>query len=368
MEQQIATGDVAPGTRIVLGAYTAEMDGRATGLGSYRWNHADADAVDLVAHAGVALTSPTWVEADAAGRHVYAVTESNEPRLVALALDEAGALTRLNDVAVDGAGACHLALTEDGRHIVVANYGDGTIGSFAINADGTVSEQVDRYAFNWTGPDLERQDRSHAHQVVMDGDGFWVANLGGDTVHRLRLDHEGRFVSEVPPVELPAGTGPRHLVLVEDLMVVACELSAQLWVGRRDPEQPGAGRHAYRQVALVDSTTRERDLDDNRVYPSGIAVHRSPDGIEVLVANRVCDTVAVFGLDTGTGEPTLLDEFATGGWPRDLKVSGDRAWVASQTEDRVVSHVRVGPGQWVDDFEFPAPTPACVLLVAPTPR
>jgi len=363
-EQIVDAGiDAESGTRIVLGAYTAEMNGRATGLGSYRWNASDAEAVDLVAHEGVAMTSPSWVVADDDGRHVYAVSESSEARLSALAVDEAGRLTLLNDVAVDGAGACHLALTADGRHAIVANYSDGTIGSFAINPDGTVSEQVDRYAFDRTGPDATRQSGSHAHQVVTDTDGFWVVDLGGDVVHRLHLDGDGRIVDDATAVTLPAGTGPRHLVMVDDLMVVACELSAEVWVGRHDPE---AGPYAYRQVALVDSTSRVHDMADQRVYPSGIAGHIAGDGaVQVLVANRGSDTVAVFGLDPATGALALREEFATGEWPRDLKVDGDRAWVASQTENRVISYVRIEDGTWADDFEFPAASPACVLLVPP---
>lgn len=354
--------DAEPGTRIVLGAYTPEMGGRATGLGSYRWNASDAEAVDLVAHPGLAMPSPTWVVADPAGRHVYAVSENPEPRLWAAALAGDGRLSALNDVAIDGAGACHVALTTDARHLVVANYGDGTIGSFPVNPDGTVGDQVGRYALDGSGPDPDRQDHAHAHQVVADGDHFWVVDLGGDAVHRFHLDAAGGIVADEVVVRLPPGSGPRHLVLVDDLMVVACELSAEVWVGRREDAGEQAG--TYSEIGRTASTTRDRDLADHRVYPSGIGVRIAPEGREVLVANRGCDTVAVFRLGEA-GHLDLSEEFPVPPWPRDLKVHGDRAWVASQTDDRVTSHVRTAHGSWIDDFEFPTPSPACVVVVPP---
>src|SRR5699024_852723 len=208
-------------------------------------------------------------------------------------------------------------------------YGDGAVSSFPIAADGSIGDRIDRYAFDLSGPDPERQDASHAHQAVMDGrsagtDVFWVPDLGGAVVHRRRLHAAGR-------IRPAGGSGPRHLVLTADHMVVACELSAQLWLGRRDGD-------GYRQVALVDSSDRPNGSGQDRIHPSGIGLHRSEEhGVQVLVANRGCDTVGVFRLDGDS--LTGIDEFDTGAWPRDLKVVDDRLWLASQAGNQVITHL-----------------------------
>ncbi|HIT75433.1 MAG TPA: beta-propeller fold lactonase family protein [Candidatus Avipropionibacterium avicola] len=342
-------------SRLVVGAYTSEMDGTAVGLSSYQLSSDDPSG--LVARPVVEMASPSWVVAHPSQDTVYAIGEQDPAQVHAIGIGEDATLTPLNASALSDGAACHLAITEDARHLVVAHYGKGSVASFAINPDRTVGEQIDSYTFhNWTGPDWARQAGPHAHQVVMDGDGFWIPNLGGDVVHRLSLDGDGRFVSLVAPVELPAGSGPRHLVLVGDLMVVACELSAELWVGQRDGD-------TYRQVALVPSTYRDRRAEP-RIYPSGIGARTTERGTEVLVANRGCDTVAAFDLDLTTGEPTLRQEFATTGWPRDLKVHGDRLWIAGQTGDRIATYVAdPTSGEWKPDFAFDAATPACILLL-----
>lgn len=352
-----------PGALIVLGGYTSEMGGSAPGLACYRWDAADSEAVDLVAHPAVALRSPSWVEAHPDHSTVYTVSEGDPGRLHAVRLTADGQLSEGNTVPIDGTAACHLALTADARHLVVANYGDGKVSGFPIAADGSVGEQIGGYGFELSGPDQDRQDHSHAHQVVMDpasssddGEVFWVPDLGGDAVHRMRIASDGTIATAGDAVRLPAGSGPRHLVLTGDHMVVACELSAQVWVGRRDGD-------TYRQVALVDASGRPNGTGDERIYPSGIGLHQSEQhGVQVLVANRGCDSVAVFGLVDD--ELSMRDEFDTGAWPRDLKVDGDRLWLASQSGNQVITHLLDREtGRWVPDFAFPAPSPACILLV-----
>jgi hypothetical protein len=47
-----------------------------------------------------------------------------------------GKLTPINSQAPNGNGPCHLAIDETGKTIVVSNYGDGSVSSLAISADG----------------------------------------------------------------------------------------------------------------------------------------------------------------------------------------------------------------------------------------
>lgn len=345
-------GAMSKYNRMVIGAYTSESDGSAVGLTGWQSPGKDATQQSVLE-----LPSPSWVVAHPDGDLLYTAAGKEPGRIHAIGIDAEANLTPINSAEMTNGSATHLALTPDARFVVAAHYGHGSASSFSINPDRSIGEQVDQYTFrNWSGPIFPRQTQAHAHQIVMDGDGCWIPNLGGDVVHRLGIDADGHFLSQVAPVRLPAGTGPRHLVLVEDLMVVACELSAQLWVGRRRGE-------TFDEVGLVGSTFRT-STEDAPIHPSGIGVHVSDGGIQVLVANRGCDTVAVFNLDPATGGLEFAQEFVTTAWPRDLKVYGDRLWVAGQTGHHVATHLRdPGTGQWQPGFVHDTPSPSCILLL-----
>src|SRR5690606_24854514 len=104
--------------------------------------------------------------------------------------------------------------------------------------------------------------------------------------------------------------------------------------------------------------------EDKPVHPSGIGVHVGVRGTQILVANRGCDTVGVFDLDTATGVLEFAQEFVTTAWPRDLKVYGDRLWIAGQTGHQLATYVTdPETGTWQPDFTYDAPSPSCILLL-----
>ncbi len=339
-------------SRMVVGAYTSESNGTAAGLTGWQSPSDGAHQQSVVE-----LPSPSWVVAHPSQDTLYTAAGKEPGRIHAIGIDAEANLTELNSTEMTNGSATHLALTPDARFLVSAHYGHGSVASFAINSDQSIGEQVDQYTFrNWSGPVFPRQTQAHAHQIVMDGDGCWIPNLGGDAVHRLGIDHDGHFLSQVAPIRLPAGTGPRHLVLVEDLMVVACELSAQLWVGRRQGD-------TYDEVGIVASTFRT-STEDRPIHPSGIGVHVCERGTQVLVANRGCDTIGVFNLDISSATLDFAQEFVTTAWPRDLKVYGDRLWIAGQTGNQLATYLHDPvTGQWQPDFAYDAPSPSCILLL-----
>jgi 6-phosphogluconolactonase (cycloisomerase 2 family) len=162
------------------------------------------------------------------------------------------------------------------------------------------------------------------------------------------VDSAGRFAEVGPAALLPAGSGPRHLVVVHDHMVVAAELSGELWLGRRTS---GGG---WTEIGLVPSTGTTRGEE---LYPSALRA----DGNTVFVANRGPGTVGAFALDPTAGTLTLTWELDGGGrWPRDLVVTDDWLWVANQTDD-VVTLLPRGHGA-APTLRIGSPTPACVLL------
>ncbi|MDN5724570.1 MAG: lactonase family protein [Propionibacteriales bacterium] len=362
-DQQVTdTGvDAESGIRIVIGGYTGELDGHAAGLSGYRWNASNAEEVEVVAFDPITLPSPTWIAAHPNGSQVYTVSETTPGQVHAVQVTDSGDLVLINSVASGGDGGCHTAVSPDGRHLVVAHYGSGSVATFGIGEHGALSEVLDRAELAGTGPDPVRQEAGHAHQAVFDGDVLLITNLGNDRIHRFTLGDDGALTELDSPIVLPDGSGPRHLVITGEHMAVACELSAQVWLGRR-------GTSGWGEVAVVASSGQDHLPADIRVHPSGIAVV----GDEVLVANRGNDTVAVLALDRATDALELTSEFdSVGAWPRDLMATDGRIWVANQVDDLVSVFVRRpdndgGRGRWELDFQIPSPSPACVAIIPPT--
>ncbi|MGI8458948.1 MAG: lactonase family protein [Propionibacteriaceae bacterium] len=333
--------------QIVVGGYTAEMEGGATGVREVRL---DADHA-VVGESTVALTSPTYLLAHPAEPWVFAVGEASPGEVSSLAVAADG-LRLISTVPSGGDGGCHLALSADANYLLVAHYTSGSVASMRIEDGGRLSGPVSVLAFEGSGPDGDRQDAAHAHQVVSIGGVFLVPDLGSDALRLVHLDADGELSIAGDSIALPAGTGPRHLVLTHDHLVVACELTAQLWVKSlsTDLAEPG---HLVAASGL-------QPASGVRIYPSGIVATEH----HVVVANRGVDTLAVFVLDPGASTLALVAEVPSGGvWPRDVTVVGDQLWVANQTDD-VVAIFDVTPTAPYLTLAgtVASPSPACVLV------
>ncbi|WP_168207462.1 lactonase family protein [Microlunatus elymi] len=336
-----------PPERIFVGGYTEEMGGSATGLTAYDGAPDDGVPAQLAA---LGLGSPSYVIKHPDEPWLFVVHERTPGQVSAVRYDDNG-LHLINTVASDGDGGCHLAFDHSGNFVVVAHYTSGSIASFKIEDNGALSERIGLLEFEGSGPDPERQDAAHAHQVVSVGQALLVPDLGTDSVHLVLIDDEGNLSPAGDSIALPAGSGPRHLVLSGQHLVVACELSATLWVSALDAEVGAEG-------VTVPASTKQTD---ERIYPSGIAVL----GDQVVVANRGADTVSVFTLDA-SGTPHPLVEIDCGGrWPRDVAVDGEQLWIANQESNNVTvirpARVSNKPEDWQTVLQLPTPSPACVV-------
>ena len=332
---------------VFVGGYTAESEGRAHGITSLL-NEGSGRRVRLEPASTMALVSPTWLTRHPDRPLLLAAGETTPGTVSSLRYESDGSLVLLSTVETNGDGACHVAVSPDGGYAIVASYRSGSVSTFAIADNGTLSEVVDTIQFAGSGPVSDRQDGPHAHQAVVVGDEILCCDLGGDQIFRLRIDADGHLLPAADPIKLPAGTGPRHLVLADDHLVLAGELSGELWLLTRDGDD-------WRTAVGVATSTR-----DGHVQPSGIAT----DGSRVYVANRGVDTIGVFDLDPAVHTLTPVAEFDCGGaWPRDITLDGALLWVSNQYSDTLalfeVSPLPpAGPAVVLD-----APSPTGVVLV-----
>ncbi|MCX4694859.1 lactonase family protein [Streptomyces sp. NBC_01408] len=258
---------------------------------------------------------------------LYAVSETARGAVCAFRPTAEGLAALGPAVPVEGAGPTHLSVA--GGRLLTANYTSGSVSSLPLGADGSPGGPASVLGHQGSGPDADRQERPHAHQVLPDPSGRWVlsVDLGTDSVRVCAPDPATGELRVHAETALRAGTGPRHLVFHPDVAVVYVlhELEPQLTVCRWDPV---SGR--LEPVAEV-PVAPGGPPGAVRAYPS--AVVASPDGRFVWVAVRGADTVVTFSLADGAEKPLLSSTVDCGGsWPRDLVAdpSGRRLYAANE--------------------------------------
>jgi 6-phosphogluconolactonase len=310
--------------------------------------------------ASVALPSPTWVSWDLRQPsrpllHVACEVEEGAVATLALAQGEPGSPARLEELgrcSTGGAGPCHLAVAPDGRHLVAANYGDGSVGLVGLDEAGVPTALLDVVHHEGSGPVADRQTSPHPHQVVPDpATGLvTVVDLGTDALTTYRID-EGRL-TRVARCALPPGTGPRQLVRVpgSDAAYVVGELSGALLHLRET--SPG-------EFDVLGDVPASGSGGDNPVAHT----HLDPARHLLYVSNRGPDTVSVF--DVASGAPRRLAEVATAAHPRHFGVAAGWLLVGGMEADRVALHRLDADGVPGPAGTVPVTAPACV---APVPR
>jgi 6-phosphogluconolactonase len=322
-------------TRLVLGGY-----GSALGL-----VHLGPEGFGPPVEVAPA-PSPSFVIASPDGRFVYAALEGSDGRVAAWAVTEDRPWPALGQQSTGGAAPCHLALSPDGGWLVTANYTSGSVSVHPVEVDGSLGERTDLVEHRGRpGPQTDRQDGPHAHQVVFVDGGLLVCDLGLDAVVGYHLDG-GRLI-EVARSAMPAGSGPRHLVIDGLTAYVLGELSSTVTVC----DVAGLVLTPGESVSM-----RRPDTEGENTAAEIVVV----DG-EVLASNRGDDTVAVLGRsDAGL---SMVGAVPCGGsWPRWMGVVDGDVLVANERSDGVALLRRTHDGWAVADvLDWPAPT-CCATL------
>jgi 6-phosphogluconolactonase len=333
--------------RIYLGGYTTqEGGGIGIGLGT-------AKGVEVVA----TTADPSFLALSADHRFLYAANELDEGRVSAFAIGGDGSLEFLGDQPTHGAHPCHLEVDPSGRFLLSANYTSGSIAIHPIGADGSLGEATQILQRHGSGPNADRQEGPHAHQVTFDRPGAYAfdVDLGTDSVYVSTLSDAGRL-EEVNRFVVHPGAGPRHIVFHPDgaAAYVINELDSTLTVcsyaeGKLD-------------VVQTVSTRPEGAMGEN--WPAEVLV--SADGRFVYGSNRGDDTIAVFTTGTDGLTVELAQTISSGGtWPRHLAFGADGSvlYAANERSDAVAVFTvdRTSGLLSATATPLPWPHPACIL-------
>lgn len=332
---QLESGPVAQ----TLAYVGTQASGPGEGVVAIRLDAANGSLKSLGVMAQV--DKPTWVLADPAHRRMFAVSEvgndgKSDGAVFAFSYDQQTGMLRANGQGASGGGGpTHLALSAAGETLFVANYGTGQVAAISVGNDGRLATAPTSIAaHSGTGPN-RRQKGPHAHGVTLDPSGRYLLSpdLGADRVFVYRVQPGPRQLepADAPFVQLPAGSGPRHIVFAPDgrLAFLMAEITGMIfsygW-------EPGKGK----------LTELSRKPLDNAGYsgpPSGSELAVSRDGRFLYAGNRAADRIQVYAI-ARSGALALVQSIDCGGKvPWGFALSGSGKWlvVANQGSGNLAS-------------------------------
>ena len=318
-----------------VGGYTtADRDGRGDGVHVYRID-AQTGAWTHLQHVG-GLANPSLFTLRGDHRVLYSV-HGGRDHLTAFTIDpQSGHLRLLSQMPSQGNNPVDTALDSGARHLVVANYGSGSVAVLPLEPDGRLLPVHQVYELpGKPGPDPVQQASSHPHAVIFDPTGGYVIvpDKGFDCTFVFRFDAAtGRIEPTAQgPVASRPGAAPRHCIFhpSQPVLYVNNELDSTVTVYGWD------GATGALTEAQVVSTLPPEHVGKNTTAEIAVA----PDGRFLYVSNRGRDDIALFSI-AADGRLGFLGTTPTGGKrPRffTLDPTGEFLFAANQDSDDITA-------------------------------
>ena len=284
-------------------------------------------------------------------------------------VEHSGELKELNRQPSKGLAICYVQVDPTGKAVVIANYTSGDVGSYPVQADGSLGEM--QSFFRHEGASLvnaARQETAHAHcaEISPDGNYMYACDLGTDQIRCYRLDAATATLtpSPQPYVRTVGGGGPRHFTFHPN------------------------GRFAYANNELANSVNVfsycadtgiliERqvisslpDDFDGESYTADIKI--SPCGSWLYCTNRLHDSIAVYSIGED-GCLTLVEIVSgRGNYTQNLAITPDGGILLAANVDSqnngganlVAFRINGDTGCLTAVGEaIPLPHPSCIMIV-----
>jgi len=347
-----------------IGTNTAARDA-TPGLGIYRatleFFTPSISSPELTAE----LPQPTFLAAHSHRPLLIAASEvygGDGGSLSAFQINPDHSLSLLNTVSSGGRGPCHVVVDSENSIVYTTNHGSGSVASFRITADGTLSDAISVVERSGSGPHPERQtsSRPHSSQPIPDSPFLIVADLGTDEVviYQVNLD-----TAEIDPTPVASakcarpGAGPRHIAIPpkSNHFYVANEIDATVSLWRFTPHNHLLSEFDQTQIG-----------DQNASAASEIQIH--PNGQFLYTIARRPGLLAAFAIEPDSHHLLPIQKIATGGEiSRHFGIDpiGYFLLVANTHSDSVTAfeiHPESGELNPLPNLDFPLNRPACILF------
>lgn len=319
------------------------------------------------------VTNPSFLAIHPNKKFLFAVGEINNFKgkrggaASAFSIDpKTGKLTLLNQETSGGGGPCHVSVDKEGKNILLANYGGGSVEVIPVAADGKLGEPTSFIQHKGKGPDKGRQEAPHAHSINLDAANkfAFAADLGLDKVLIYKFDAAKGTLTPNDPAygEVPPGGGPRHFAFHPNgkFAFVCDEMTSAVTAFAYDAE-----KGALKTLDTISTLPEGLKVKGNST--AEVQVH--PNGKAVYVSNRGHDSIAVFSCDAATGKLTPIQHESTQGkTPRNFGIDPTGAYLVAANQDSaslVVFKIDPATGKLTPaDSKVEVPTPVCVKFMS----
>jgi len=316
---------------VYAGTYTAKD---SKGIYAFDFNRktGETSPARLVAE----TENPSFLALHPNGNFLYAVNETSVFNgekgggISAFKIGKDSNLTALNQKPSNSDSPCHICIDRNGRSVLAANYGGGSVISYRLESDGRLGELGTFIQHEGSSVNPQRQTGPHAHGVYLEQNNkFLLApDLGLD---KVLISEFNSATAKLTPANQPfasvnPGSGPRHLAIHPDgkLVFVLNEISSTITSFAFD-SQLGTMKELTSVSTLPDSFKGNSSTAEIFIHPNGRFVYAS---------NRGHDSIAVFGVDEKYGILTAIEHAATGGkTPRSFTIDSEGKWLLAANQD-----------------------------------
>ena len=194
---------------------------------------------------------------------------------------------------------------------------------------------------------------------------LFVTDLGLDRImsYRLKRADEQLIPNETPYLELPPGSGPRHLTFHQNghVAYVINELNSTIMTLDYD--------ESHGRLAVIDTVSTLPEDFSGESYCAEIRV--APSGNFLYCSNRGHDSLAIFSIDQDTGRLSIVAHQTTHGrTPRNFAIDpgGTYLLAANQDSNNIVTfRINHSTGQLtLVNQTTDVPSPVCLRMVYPS--
>jgi 6-phosphogluconolactonase len=335
--------------------------------GIYRATFDPANGKLTSAELAAEIGSPGFLALHPAGGKLYAVANTpNGPGAIGYNIGADGKLEVINSAPTGDGGAAHIAVHPSGKFLLTAQYGNGSVALFPLDAEGKLGPaQVTKHQ-GGSGVRKPVQEKPHAHMVSFSPDGRFalVPDLGLDQIVIYRINLDAPSIERHGVAASVPGGGPRHMKFSPDgkFIYLLNELSSSATTFAWD-----AAAGTAKQLANYPALSAEVKAKEAMNAAAEILVH--PSGRYVYFSNRGNDTVTVFRADPTTAALQVIQvQPVRGAFPRNIALSPDANWLlAAGADSNTVSVHKVNPATGELTYQtkgvINVPAPICILFV-----
>lgn len=335
------------------------------GVALFRFD-AENGKIELIKEFEEVPTS-SYLAVSSNGENLYTITqhrgEAHGEVSSFLILEGGKSLEFLNKRSTMGAGPCYISISNSGKYLMIANYSQGNVGTYALETDGIIGGNISNSFHSGSSVNKSRQEGPHPHMILQapEGNIVVVPDLGTDRIMIYELTEKGKLKPGLQPyATVKPGVGPRHFAFHPNLKYgyVLNELNASVTGFTFDRETGYMDEINTVAILPEDFSTENKAAD----------IHITPDGQYLYASNRGHNSLAVLKIDGETGKAEFLFHEDCGGvWPRAFAIdpTGKFVLVANKRSGNIVSFkIDYSTGRLIKSGEIETfPNPQCIKFI-----